>query len=593
MGVTKRVCFSPRTYLQKEFLTELLKRANELRSSIRFLLITTAAVGFLLGAFTRPTWQVSVESAQVLAGVVLYPAHNSFHIYHVKLWTILNQILAVPLALGISERVLSILVSGGISAASFVAAGLCTFAISRSVFWGLATPLMIHFTGLHESLSVNYPIEFMGTPHTYGVVGLAWSVASLSLFALELPIAGLFLGLAPSIHASTALWSWLIAAAVLLWQGQSSFAQLGKIWRWGAVGIGVSLVSLIVQWIWMAPVVPRVDPALQAQFVSRWVDFFDYHRQPIDFSLVGVQISIAALVTGICLNVLLNEESSVVERRLVRIIVVASIVALFGAAVSRVSAVDIPQTLLMLMPTRVFLVSNVMFFAALVGFLSRSRSSAICIVLCVLLLATAVGRARLPIVLAAVTVIAGTYFSRGRPYPSGISRRVLQFAGIVVLVVSLPGTLRQVRTAAGAFNAMSDRTDNRVFELASRTEGLLAIGSECCVYTQLRTRRPLLVEVQALDQITYAPESAPDMNEALKAVYGVDLLHPQESLRSANLSEDLTPVAKPLWEGRDQEEWKQLARTFGFTAVLANAKWKLNLPELARDSNHVLYRIPQ
>jgi hypothetical protein len=161
-----------------------------------------------------------------------------------------------------------------------------------------------------------------------------------------------------------------------------------------------------------------------------------------------------------------------------------------------------------------------------------------------------------------------------------------------VLVFSIYGTVRQFRTATDAFSAMPDRRDNRVLDLASKTDGLLAIGSECCVYTQLRTRRPLLVEVMALDQIPYVPESAPDMNEALKAVYGVDLLHPQEALRSANLTEDLTPVAKPVWEKRGEEEWKQLAVRFGFTAVLANANWKLNLPEVARDSNHALYRIP-
>jgi hypothetical protein len=139
---------------------------------------------------------------------------------------------------------------------------------------------------------------------------------------------------------------------------------------------------------------------------------------------------------------------------------------------------------------------------------------------------------------------------------------------------------------------MTDRTDNNVLALASSTDGLLAIGTQCCVYTQLRTRRPLLVEVQALDQIPYVPESGPDMNTALKAVYGVDLLHPQEILRSSSFSEDLTPVTKPVWEQRSAEEWRTLATTFGFNAVLANPDWKLHLPEVARDSSHVLYKIP-
>src|SRR5215831_12100396 len=153
-----------------------IRTISSLRSSVGFLLSATAASGFLLGAFTRPMWQAALESAQVLAGVVTYPSHNSFHIYHVKLWTALNQILALPLALGASERVLSIVVSGGVAALSFVAVGLCTFAVSRNAFWGIAAPFIVHFSPLRQFLAVNYPIKFMNTPNTYGVIGLAWSI---------------------------------------------------------------------------------------------------------------------------------------------------------------------------------------------------------------------------------------------------------------------------------------------------------------------------------------------------------------------------------------------------------------------------------
>ena len=82
------------------------------------------------------------------------------------------------------------------------------------------------------------------------------------------------------------------------------------------------------------------------------------------------------------------------------------------------------------------------------------------------------------------------------------------------------------------------------------------------------------------------------MNNALKSVYGVDLLNPAEVLRSAAFDEDLTPVAKPVWETRTIEEWKKLGETFGFSSVLTNPAWTLQLPEAARDSGTVLYRIP-
>jgi len=319
-----------------------------------------------------PNWQVAVEGAQVLSGVVSYPPHNSFHIYHVKLWTILNQLLALPLALGSSERALSILVSGGMAALSFAAVGLCTFAVSRDALWGIAAPFLINFSSLREVLAVNYPMDFMGTPHTYGAVGLAWSVMTLSLFVLErYSIAGLFLGLAPAIHPSMGVWCWFITAAVLLWHGRDSFNILRKLWRPTAVGLTISFASFILQLMWMVPVVPRVDASTQAAFVSAWVDFFDFHRRIVDFNLPGVQITMAAVVIGLYLIPFLDEDDAAASLLLLRIIIAASIFALMGAGISLLPPSMVSPTLLMLMPTRLFLLSNLRFVATLIGLLSR------------------------------------------------------------------------------------------------------------------------------------------------------------------------------------------------------------------------------
>ena len=46
-------------------------------------------LGFRIGYVNFPTWQVAVETAQVGAGFVHYPAGNPFYICDTKLWTIL------------------------------------------------------------------------------------------------------------------------------------------------------------------------------------------------------------------------------------------------------------------------------------------------------------------------------------------------------------------------------------------------------------------------------------------------------------------------------------------------------------------------
>jgi hypothetical protein len=67
-------------------------RTTSVNGSDRIGAYTTLAVSGLLGYFVGsrgfPEWQVPVETAQVLAGIVRYPPDNPFLIYHLKLWTV-------------------------------------------------------------------------------------------------------------------------------------------------------------------------------------------------------------------------------------------------------------------------------------------------------------------------------------------------------------------------------------------------------------------------------------------------------------------------------------------------------------------------
>jgi len=524
-----------------------------------FLLVTTGGAGFLLGALVKPSWQVSVESGQALAGLVTYPAGNAFYIYHLKLWTIVNQLSALALTVGFSERTLSILVSGAIAALSYCAVGLCAFATSRNAWWAIAAPFLLDFTQAREALAVTYPMDFMGTPHTYGVVGLAWTLLTISLLALERYTAGgIFLGLAPAVHPSMGAWCWLTLLLVFAWSGRRASKMIRGVSKSACVGLAIAAASFLTQFALMRNVVPEVDPQTQARFVSEWVSFFDYHRRKIDFGWPGVRLTMAAAVIALYLIPLWNAARDRATPFLLRIIVVASAVALLAAAISRLPASSVPPRILMLMPTRVFLLANLTAAAALFGVLGRFP---------------AVGSRIGP--------------RRGE----SASRWIGVLAGVVLAAFIGQRVIDRVRSSAGT-SAMVDYTSSPVLASASTTPGLILVGTECCALTQLRTRRPVLVETGGLDQIMYAPESAPAMNEALKAVYGVDLLRPQEILRSPAFNEDLTPVTRPLWEARSPEEWKNLADAFGFTAVLTNPNWTLKLPEVRRDSEYALYRLP-
>ncbi len=138
------------------------------------MLIVSGALGFHVGAGAFADWQVAVESAQVLAGLVEYPAGNPFYIYHTKLWTILHQLLALPLASGASERTLSVVVSGLLGMVSFQALSLIAFAVSRDILIAVGAAALIFFSRVAEVGSV-YPIWLVGTSHTYGILALSYA----------------------------------------------------------------------------------------------------------------------------------------------------------------------------------------------------------------------------------------------------------------------------------------------------------------------------------------------------------------------------------------------------------------------------------
>ena len=162
------------------------------------VLALSGAFGFLLGITRFATWQVAVESAQVVAGLVKYPADNPFYIYHVQLWTVLHQTCALALRAGMSEIGLSHLVSGVLGMVSFQALGILIYAFSADLPLAVGAPVLILYTRAVEH-GATYPISLMGVDHTYGVIGLSLAVLVVGLLGAGCSrIGGFLLGLAPA-----------------------------------------------------------------------------------------------------------------------------------------------------------------------------------------------------------------------------------------------------------------------------------------------------------------------------------------------------------------------------------------------------------
>ena len=178
------------------------------------MLILSGALGWHVGAGAFADWQVAVESAQVVARLVEYPPGNPFYVYHTKLWTILHQGLAVLLAAGLSERTLSVAVSGLLGMVSFQALSLTVYALSRDVLIAAGASALIFFTRVAEANAI-YPIWLVGTSHTYGVIALSYCALVVGFLGCGWYRTGLFLlGLAPAVHPSLGAWLILVGAIV-------------------------------------------------------------------------------------------------------------------------------------------------------------------------------------------------------------------------------------------------------------------------------------------------------------------------------------------------------------------------------------------
>lgn len=157
---------------------------------------------------------------------------------------------------------------------------------------------------------------------------------------------------------------------------------------------------------------------------------------------------------------------------------------------------------------------------------------------------------------------------------------------LAVIAIGTPWLMR----CASAYDEMEDWRNEPVFAAVARGKGLLLTEPRLRA-TQLRTRRPVLLEATALNQIPYVPASAPAINRILQAIYDEDILGPRMPEWRHNPTLPV-PEAKRLWKARSQREWLALAREFGFTDVLTRDDWKLRLPVVAKSGSMTLYHVP-
>lgn len=584
------------------------------RHPVLWLLVLSGLIGFRVGIHYAE-WQVAVETAQVIAGLVHYPAGNPFYIYHLKLWTVLHQLGALALWAGVSEITLSRFISGVMDMLMFQAWALVTYSLSRDVLVALGATIIILFARAVE-LPATYPIWATGTGHTYGAFGVWTFILVAGLLGSGYYRAGAFLlGVAPAIHPSLGVWLGAAVAISILSDFRKFRVELRPALPFFLAGCAVTTLSLIV-YLFMARGVPSADPATTARYLPAFVELWDSHRGRVDMTMRGVRVNMGALALAVVWLTLFRRDVSRSALLLLRIVAVTAAMSLVFAYLSRLPPDVAPGAFLVLMPTRL-LNANIGMFAALLfglagAYRGRLWSAALLVALAAGLLVADLSllwtwletrgvqvsqylfTPLWPFAIGSIVLVAMAGFERwrrprmppadGPPRWSGPRLARLAFAGSALACMAAFEWSSQ-RAGNKADTIFLDRTNDPFFARVSQGQGLLATGGDLHLM-QLRTRRAVLIDGGGLDGLVYSMAAAPEMERILRDVYSVDLLHGR--------SADMLPEANQrAWTAYSVDQWRRIRATYGVTEILTYANWRLTLEPIAQNGRLILYRIPE
>lgn len=328
--------------------------------------------GFCMG-WLYSRYQAALDYAQCLANIVPYPHNNPFYLATVKGWSILTQLSAIFLKLGVSEKVLSYFLSGIVGAVSFQALAIAVLALSNNIKFSILSPFFIFFLHGIWVRGINYSLTLMGVDGTFGMIALSLPLLIISLIAVgQYKLGGLFLGLLPSVHPAQGFWYTIVIFICLLWDFNYHKSGLKSALKYIIFGYVISTLSLVYQL--SVYEIPRIEPSVLSQYKYALLVYWGEHLQR--FNLFSAEMSRVILGLAFSLWGLLAVRKFLPKRSLflVRSFIVAGLVAGIFSLVywlPKDAIVDKFYNLAMLQPNRLFNYLLLGSMVLLLGFLGN------------------------------------------------------------------------------------------------------------------------------------------------------------------------------------------------------------------------------
>lgn len=552
--------------------------------------------GALLAIGYHLTFQLPAEDARIMAGLIDYPRNNVYFLLRTNAWSLMNQLGAAALKLGVTEETLNIAFCALGGAFSFTSLGLISLAWSNNIFISLLLPLFMYVIGLVGLPSANYPIFLMGTIYTQGIIGMFFGLLAMGFASCgRLKTAALVAGIAVSVHPTLGLF-YLLSFALFLLAVRSTLptTETEAICKALATGILISLSSLIIQKLYFAVKLPAADSETVRVLLHKCLQNFSWHRSP-DSKKWFTGATTVAMIPAVLALIELRQKSNPEKRRYAATAVCAiTVTALCFVTTDSLVGSDYFD---LIMSWRYFNILNVCCIPVTFGILGYSGHSrdwqGLALLIGLVSLAALIRDTDPVIGYVSFGLSAGwVLFARERIASTRLTRIKNSLAG-----ACLAGAVAWVIFPA-ALAVLQQNFDKSIFinykhtaeyTLLSNRPGTLLISSASGLLQQ-QLRRPVLIGPNDLESHLYLPGTLPAFNHILSTVYGLDLMTATPNSPIHNCW--MTREHRTLWESRPPAEWRELKREFGITDVATPPNWSLKLPVVMATPDFALYEIP-
>lgn len=571
----------------------MVNRSNNPDVSFQPLLLA-ALIGACIGGIFHPTWQHSVESGQVIAGVTDYPDHtNAFYIYHRYSFTIINYISAFLIKIS-SEFFASVALSAAQGLLSYLALALFVSSFLREKRFILAFfPLFFNSIGIAE-LDMPYPIELLGSVG-YGSFSLSLLLISMGLYAHQrYQLLAWNLGfITPMVHPMIGALTFVIVLShVVIFRNhifgkdQLALRSFLKNLLFAVMLFGSVSFPLLKEAFPFAAFT-EVSRAQTIDFISNWST---HHRDFPFLSLVGTVYLFLSFAIIFLFHKFQNRfrGQQLIVLQLTLIVVIGGLVA---ASLSHLPTEVLPMIFWQSMPLRV---PNFAIICASVTFLALLLSGRYTLYLLLLIFAAIAFRFSfntpflVPILTLMIPLFTLVALQEKRcPAQSQADLSINRKIAIALVCFCVGWHAKNVSSLTSRGNMWAWRTEavffNRIGELIPPSSYLLTTGMELI---QLKSGRPVFT-THAFNQALYLPSTWENILSSYKEIFNTDPTD-LKKYRAGTLDVE---IYRHTWIDRKAEAWDNLAVKYNIGGIVTYKTWHLNLPLLTISDQYAFYKL--